>query len=96
MRDTKRAVRPASSGDSEPIAKPAPPTDLWAQLDAALATVSWHQERPANAFTVQEYIARAGGRSENWGRRRLNALIKLGKLEHVGKYFRLLKESSDD
>ena len=88
MRDTKRAIQSTRSGDSDPV-KPVPPADLWDRL-AAFNVV---YDKPRGAFTVTEYATQFG-MNDSATRRRLNALVGEGKIEKVGKWYRL-KENSD-
>lgn len=90
MPRAKRAIHPAAGASDEAVAKPVPPDDMWGKIDAAIAALPG-PVRPHNSFTAYEYAAKHG-HGENWARRRLNALVKLGKLGKNGKWFRLLED----
>ena len=63
--------------------KPEPPVDLWEQLDSLIEEVrKIPAERPAGVFTVNEFAAKKG-LHESSARRKLNNLMKLGKLERI-------------
>jgi Fic family protein len=77
-------IRPPSRASDEAV-KPTPPDDLWDKLDA----LQEHFARPIGTFTLNEYQQRFGLKPSTAGRR-LKELLKLGKVERVGKWWRLL------
>ncbi len=64
--------------ERQALSLPAEPVDLWAALEAAMATPA----RPAGSVTVAEYAKRFGI-SESQARRRMNAAIGKGQLTAV-------------
>src|SRR5258705_4388513 len=82
MRDTKRTLRPASSGDSDAV-KPVPPVDLRKRLDAAITALPLSPNRPAGSFTRMELQVQRGI-EEGAATRLLGKLIKAGIVRKEG------------
>lgn len=71
------------------LVKPQPPSDLWQQLDSALAEHCPPAGRPPDTFTASELAAHAGY-SDTTARARLRKLLKAGKVERVGQWWRMV------
>jgi hypothetical protein len=78
MRDKKRVVLPAPSGDNKPVAPP----DMWCQMDE-LVSAATTKTVPDNHFTFHEFIAKYGYGREK-GYRLLRSLRAQGKVKRVG------------
>ncbi len=86
MSNHEGTIRPATRGNHDAMTKPVPPSDLWAQLDALNQEV--YVSRPPDVFTVKEYAERYSMSYSNAGRM-VTTLIEKGRVERVGKWYRI-------
>ena len=79
MRSPKRAVLVARRTDSDAVAKPVPPADMWEKMAALLS-----KTKPPNSFTCKEFFDRFQVKPSN-GRHLIARLISDGKVKRLGR-----------
>ena len=82
MPDSKRALSSAKR-KSDSTVKPAPPADLWEQIEADLAELALPAPIPEGAFRIKDLMERFNI-TINQANRRLQLLQTAGKVKRYG------------